>query len=159
MRDITLGGQSRDHGLMPGMRRASVQMPDSVIRRVRDVSSRPRETLRIEPFGSKRETLIGRVTAVHTVDLGQRLGIKLGSVGAQLVGGRFPGLEAVQITILVDDVDIDPAAVDLLSYTLWGQVSDLALSLKTQDIVWVEMEPAKILGGDSRWIVESLEIL
>ena len=93
------------------------------------------------------------------MDLIRRLGFEPGTVGAQLVGGRFPGLEAIQITILVDDIDIDPAAVDLFSYTFWCEASDMARSVTTHEVVRVELEPAKILGGDSRWVAESIEIL
>lgn len=159
MRDITQSVQARDHGLMPGMRRVPPEMANSMIQRVKSVSSRTRETLRIDPFGSRRETLIGRVTAVNTVDLVRRLGFEPGTVGAQLVGGRFPGLEAIQITILVDDIDIDPDVVDLFSYTFWCRASDMTRSLKTHEVVQVELEPARILGGDSRWVTESIEIL
>ena len=76
-----------------------------------------------------------------------------------MVGGRFQGLEAIQITILVDDIDIDPAAIDLLSYTFWCEVSESSQSVATQDIVWVEVIPVEILGDESRWIAEHLELL
>ena len=39
------------------------------------------------------------------------------------------------------------------------KVSDFTRTLKTQDIVRVDLELTKILGGDSRRIAESLEIL
>lgn len=69
MRGITFGVQSRDHGLMLGMRRASVRMPGSAIRRFKEARSRSRETFRMDPLGSRRETLIGKVTAINTVNL------------------------------------------------------------------------------------------
>ena len=129
------------------------------MRRVREANSLSRQTYRMDPLGTGRETLIGRVTAVHTVDLALRLGLSSESLGARLVGGRFQGLEAIQITILVDDIDIDPAAIDLLSYTFWCEVSESSQSVATQDIVWVEVIPVEILGDESRWIAEHLELL
>ena len=159
MRGITLGVQSSHHGLMPGTRRASVRMSASSIRRVREFSSQQREIINIQPLGSGRESLTGRVTASHTVDIAKRFGLGPRSLGAQLVGRSFPGLEAVQITIIVDDIDIDPAAVDLLSYTFWCELSNVAKTVVPQDVVKVDLEPARILGGDRYWIAESIEIM
>ena len=41
------------------------------------------------------------------------------SIGAKLLGEVFRGLQAAQITILVDDFLNDPDAVDKMSYTAW----------------------------------------
>ena len=93
------------------------------------------------------------------MDIAKRFGLGPRSLGAQLVGRSFPGLEAVQITIIVDDIDIDPAAVDLLSYTFWCELSNVAKTVVPQDVVKVDLEPARILGGDRYWIAESIEIM
>ena len=159
MQGVSFGVQSHGHGLMPGMRRASVHMSESSMRRIVEASSRTRQTERINPLGAGRETLIGRVAAVHTVDLAQRRDLSLGSLGARMVGRRFPGLEAVQITILVDDIDIDPAAIDLLSYMFWCEVSETSQSVASQDIVRVDVSSVEILGDESRWVAEHLELL
>lgn len=159
MQRISFSVQSADHGLLPGMRRASIHMQESSIRRVSEADSLTRQTVRIDPISTGRETLVGRVAAVHRVDLAKRLGLSSESIGARLVGGRFPGLEAVQVTILVDDIDIDPAAVDLLSYTFWCEVSETSLSVITQDVVRADVMPGGILGDERRWIAEHLELL
>ena len=61
-------------------------MGESEILRIREASSWPRETVRIDPLGSRRETLIGIVTDVSAVDVAHRLSLKSGTVGARLVG-------------------------------------------------------------------------
>ena len=148
-----------DHGLLPGMGRIRGGIDAGIVRRMRDSVARPRETMRIKPLGAKRESLIGQVTAIHTVDLARRLGLQSGSIGAQLVGNRFPGLRAVQITILVDHIDMEPDAEDLFSYTFWCEVSSVAESVTREDVIQVEVEPVEMLGMDSHWVAESLEIL
>ena len=159
MQGISFSAQSADHGLMPSMTRASVHMPESSMRRVREANARTRQTERIDPIGAGRETLVGRVAAAHTLDLARRLDLSPGSLGARLVGGRFPGLEAVQITVLLDDIDIDPAAIDLLSYTFWCEVSETSQAVAPQDIIRVDVTPVEILGDESYWVGEHLELL
>ena len=156
---VTFSVQSRDHGLLPGMTHASVDMPEAAIRRVRDAGSRPRETMRIDPLGASKESLIGRVTDVHRVDLLLRLGLDSGSIGAQMIANRFLGLEAVQITLLVDELDLDPDAVDMFSYTLWVQSSSVADSVARNDLIEVGIEAVELLGEERRWVATSLEIL
>ena len=93
---------------------------------------------------------------MHSVDLAKRLGLSPESVGTQLSGGRFLGLEARQMTVLVDDIDIDPSAFDLLSYTFWCEVSGISNSVTTQDIIQVDVNPVDILAEEGRWVADKL---
>ena len=155
MRRVRVSAQSPNYGLMPGTIRAS----DAVMHRVKATRSRPRETMRIDPIGTEPETLTGRVVEVHRMDLTRRLGIERRSLGANLVENRFPDLKAIQITVLVDDLDIDPDAEDLLSYTFWCKVSPLSESVKKDDIAHTVVTPVKILGIETLWLAESVEIV
>ena len=115
--------------------------------------------MKIDPLGSKSETLIGRVVAVHEIDLTSKLDINPGSIGANFVIGNFPGLQANQITMLVDEIDIDPDAEDLLSYTFWCPISNSAQSVRNDDIIKVEIEPVNVLLESERhWVARSLKI-
>lgn len=93
------------------------------------------------------------------MDLLLRLGLDPGSIGAQMIGNRFPGLEAVQITILVDEIDLDPDAIDMFSYTLWIQRSSVADSVAKNDLIGVEIEAVELLREERCWVGTSLEIL
>ena len=152
---VTVSSQSPNYGLMPGMIRAE----DVAIPRVKSAVRHPRETMRIDPIGTERETLVGRVVEVHAVDLARRLQVERGSIGAGLIDNRFPDLKAIQITILVDEMDIDPDAEDLLSYTFWTAATPVSESIARHDIAHVEILPVKILGGENRWVAESIEIV
>ena len=136
-----------------------IRASEQAIRRVREARVRPRETVRMDPLGSLAETLAGRVTDVHTVDVADRLGLESSSVGATLASRRFPGLRAVQITILVDEIDIDPSAEDLMSYTFWIQASRDAESVVRDDIIYVEIEPVEMLGAEARWVARRMEVM
>ncbi len=155
MRRVTISSQSPNYGLMPGTIRAS----ESMVQRVRAAGSRLRETMRIDPTGSQQETQVGRVIEVHKVDIAQRLRIERRSVLAGLIDRRFPNLMAVQITILVDELDIDPDAEDLFSFTFWCEASPVSESIMRHDVVHVEIAPMEILGNENRWVAESIEIV
>ena len=114
--------------------------------------------MRIDPLGTRPEKLTGRATSNHEVALAHTLSLQSGSVIARGIDKQFPGLRAVQITILVDEIDIDPDAEDLLSYTFWCEVSSVAESVVQDDIIRVELEPVDLLT-ERRWVAKSLEIL
>ena len=76
-----------------------------------------------------------------------------------MIANRFLGLEAVQITLLVDELDLDPDAVDMFSYTLWVQSSSVADSVARNDLIEVGIEAVELLGEERRWVATSLEIL
>ncbi len=146
-------------GLLPGMAHRAVDMPPAAIRRVSDSGHRPRETMRIDPLGTNSEVLAGQVAEVSVVALDERSGLESESIGLRLLGQRFPSLDAVQITIMVDEIDIDPDAEDLLSYTFWCPPSTVTDLIARNDIVQVQLEPVDALGIGRRWIAASLEIL
>ena len=65
----------------------------------------------------------------------------------------------MQITFLVDDLDVDPDAVDLFSYTFLCQVSGISSIVATYDFIRVEVQPTEFLGDDHRWVASSIEII
>ena len=153
MERVTISAQHPNYGLLPG----TVRESEAVIRRVRESQSRPRETMRIDPLSSGREMLVGHAVDVRKVALADRFGIQPTSIGAKILASTFPSLRVVQITILVDELDIDPDTEDLLSYTFWCKMSDVAESVTRGDIVHVEVEPVDMLS-ERRWLARSMEI-
>ena len=146
-------------GLLPGMAHRAIKMPPAAIRRTSELGHRPRETMRIDALGTKAELLIGRVSEAFVTTLDENSGLRSGSIGLRLLGERFPSLDAVQITMLVDESDIDPDAEDLLSYTFWCPPSTVAALVVRNDIIRVELEPVDLFGIGRRWMATSLEIL
>lgn len=64
--------------------------------------------MRMDPIG-REETLVGTVTHGSEVSLESRFGIESDTIGARIIGNLLGGLTAVQITILVDELAVDPA--------------------------------------------------
>ena len=155
LQGVTFSVQNSGYGLLPGLLPGMTRLTEAAIRRVRDSHVRPRETMRIDPLGAKPEIMVGRVVAVRKVELADRLGLQAGSVIAKGVDKHFPGLRAVQITLLVDEIDIDPDAEDLLSYSFWCRMSSVAESVAPHDIIRVELEPVDLLRG----CLQSLELV
>lgn len=110
-------------------------------------------------MGNQKELQIGRVVEVHKVDLAQRFGLEPRSVGAKLLVDRFGDLMVVQMTILVDEIDIDPEALDYLSYTFWCELTAEVESAEKDDIAHVELYPANIFDKERRWVAESVQIV
>ena len=156
---VTFSVQQPGSALMPGMARGSIQMTIAAIRRVSEARFRSRETMRMEPLGSHPEVLVGRVTNAHRVPLDRKSGLEDGSLGLRMIGEHFPRLDAVQLTILVDEIDIDPEAEDLFSYTFLCPVSEAADSVEVNDIVKVDIRPLKLPGLGRRWVATALELL
>ena len=80
-------------------------------------------------------------------------------MGLRMIGEHFPRLDAVQLTILVDEIDIDPKAEDLFSYTFLCPVSEAADSVEVNDIVKVDIRPLKLPGLGRLWVATALELL
>lgn len=156
---VTFSFEQTDSALMPGMARRSIQMSTAAIRRVSEAQFRPRETMRMEPLGSMSEVLVGRVTNTHHVPLDRKSGLKEGSFGLRMIAEHFPRLDAVQLTILVDDIDIDPDAEDLFSYTFLCHISEAAELVEENSIVKADIRPLYLPGLGRRWVATSLELL
>lgn len=148
------------YGLMPGMARVG---PDiAALRRSWAEMPEPsgRETVAIEPYGDKTETIVGEISDMAEIDLAARLGVTPNSIGAGMLGKTFPGLRATQVTILVDDFLNDPDAVDKMSYTAWLPADAAPRGLVKGAFVTAEISPREFWGLPAigpKWLVESME--
>lgn len=160
MQGITQTIQPKNDGLLPGMIRASgsINIDPSSIQRIQHTKNRIRNTMPMEPMGKANP--IGRVTHVlRKVSLKKRHGVKPNTIGAETISKILGGLTVTQITILVDEIDIDPAAEDLLSYTFWCKPPLVPKSLSTNDVVEVAIKPIEIWSIGRRWVATSLDVL
>ena len=159
MTDVTTSVQAENYGLITGMRRVAGGIDPEIVRRVNqrpDASSR--DIMRMDPLGNRAESLDGVVHDVVQLRLGEKFGIEPGTVGAQIVGSLFPGMNAVQITVLVDEIAVDPDAVDFLSYTVWCESTKVTESLSKGHTVSLTATPIDILGIERRWFSREVEV-
>ena len=113
--------------------------------------------MRICPIGNQRDSLYGVVHDIVQLALDERFDIESGTLGWQVVSKLFPDLKATQITILVDEIAIDPDAVDFLSYTIWCKPTAVTESLSKGHIVSLIVEPKEILGIERKWLGSQIE--
>ncbi len=133
-------------------------MDEGIVRAVRGVDPALRETMRMDPIGDLQEKIIGAVRDIHHTSLVHRFAIEADTVGAATVEKQVGSLNVTQITIMVDEIDIDPDAIDFMSYTVWcSRRSSRRLSKET--IVAATIVPKDFFKIGRRWIVEFMETL
>ncbi len=145
-------------GLLPGMTRVRSNVADELAKLwTRRSESRQRDTVQMDPYGERRESVFGDVSEVVEIDLRTRFDIGDGSVLARTLSSMFPDLRVTQVTILVDDILNDPDAVDVMSYTAWCPQGSAPSDLARRQTVDAVIVPVGLLGIGRRWIVESIE--
>ena len=131
---------------------------DEVVRRVRSMDTVTRETMPINPFDGLKESILGVVSDIHQLSLDKKFGIGPSSLGAKLIEEKLGSMNVTQLTVLVDEIDVDPDAIDRMSYTVWcwGGAGE---SLDNGSVVSAAVEVANIFGIGHRWVAKSLEVL
>ena len=145
------------YDLLPGMERFRGAIAADLARYRKGASeSQQRETVPMYPYAGSRDRVIGDVADVHTFYLPERLGLGEDSVLARNLGRTFPGLQATQITILVDDILNDPDAVDVMSYTVWCPTELVPQDLSRRQSISVTITSLEILSLGHKWVVEDI---
>ena len=145
-------------GLLSGLRRFSGGIDPAIVTRVGQSESRTRDTMRVDPMG-REETHIGTVTHLGKVSLGKRFGIASDSIGARIVYDFLSSSDIAQVTILVDELAVDPDAEDLMSYTFWCSAESLPESLAVNDVISATMSPVDFMGVGLTWVARAVEWL
>ena len=149
---------NRTSGLLPGMRSFNGRIDPAIVARVRESESRTRDTMRVDPMGGE-ETHIGTVTHIGIVSIEKRFGIASDSIGARMIYDFLNSSEIAQVTILVDELAVDPDAEDLMSYTFWCRVEGLSESLAENDLIAATMSPVDFMGVGMTWVASAVEWL
>ena len=110
LRGVRINRQSENHGLLSGLRRE--REPTEVVRRVRLNKNISRETEAMHPVGYADNPIVGVVTHISQIDVLEKHNIAPQSVGAAQIARQLGTLNVTQLTVLVDDLDKDPAAID-----------------------------------------------
>ena len=149
-----------NYDLLPGMARIRGDITTALAKlKTSRSGSSQRNTVPMEPYGDKREYVIGDVSEIVEVDLRKKFSVDDHTVWARALGHTLPGLKVTQITILVDDILNDPSAQDVMSYTAWCPAGTSPSNLAKRQSVSAAIVPVELLVIGSRWVTESLEIL
>ena len=108
------------------------------------------------PVIGERKIVVGDISVVSKVDLRKKFGLEERALLASHLVQKFPGLKVTQITMLVDDLINDPAAEDILSFTVWYPEGVVPSDLTAQESTKITIVGVKLLVGD-RWIGEAIE--
>ncbi len=158
LKGVRIGVQPDNHGLLSGLRRK--KNPDEVVGRVKRSAYQTRETMSMEPVGHADNPVVGVVTHISQINVPERHHLSTQSVGAAQLAKQLGTLEVTQLTVLVDDLDRDPAAIDKMSYTVWcPEPDDLMGTLEHGSIVSMTIEVEDLWAIGKRWVVRSLEEL
>lgn len=102
---------NRTSGLLPGLTSFRGRIDPAIVARVGQSESITRDTMRVDPMGGE-EAHIGTVTHLGRVSLERRFGIASDSMGARMIYDFLGSSDISQITILVDELAVDPDAED-----------------------------------------------
>lgn len=151
--------QPDNYGLMPGMERVGPGV--SALMRSLDKMPEPsgRETVSMQPYAGESEAIAGEISDMFEIDLAARFNLPANSIGAEMLGETFPGLMAMQVTILVDDFLNDPDAVDKMSYTAWCPADAVPRDLAKRAFAVAEISPREFPIIGRKWLVEYMEEL
>ena len=149
---------NRTSGLLPGMRSFNGRIESGIIKRVRQSESKTRDIMRVDPMGGE-ETHIGAVTHMGMVSLEKRFGIASDSIGARMIYDVLNSSDIAQVTVLVDELAVDPDAEDLMSYTFWCSAGRLPESLAENDLISVTMSPVDFMVVGTTWVANAVEWL
>ena len=139
------------------MARGKTGLDPAIVERVRTAVKETRQTMRMDPAGGRPEEIVGILHAIGTVDIGGRYNLPRNSLGLNQISGMIGGGDAVQLTILVDELSQDPAAVDFLSYTALCPPAKVPKDVNTGDILQMVLEPTEVLGVGRFWRAGSVQ--
>ena len=146
-------------GLLPGLRRGLERVDAGIINRVREAVDTPRETMRIDPYGARAEDIVGSLQDLHSIDVNQRYGLQTNTLGHRHLVNEFVDSDLMQLTVLVDELARDPAAIDLLSFTFLASRRNLSQRLQQGIIVRAHIVPTEIMGIGRLWRANAVEQL
>ena len=130
-----------------------------MVQRVREGQNRNREIMRIEPLGARSVEVVGVVQDRVEPDLAKRYNLPRNSPGYSQLAKQVGDANPVQLTVLVDELAADPAAIDFLSYTFLCSKRRMNKRLGRGAIIQVSLQPVVIIGVGKFWKAATVERL
>ena len=149
----------RRHDLLPGLRTGADFIEPAFVRRVREGQNPNREILRIEPLGSQPVEVVGVVQDREQPDLAKRYNLPRNSLGYSQLVKQIGDADPTQLTVLVDELAADPAAIDFFSYTFLCPKRKMDKRFRRDAIIQVRLQPVDIIGIGKIWKATTVECL
>lgn len=152
-------GLNNNHGLLPGFRRANDSIDTAITRPAQESQSKYREAIRIEPLGTSPEPIVGIVQDRSVPNLSKRHDLPRNGIGYGDLANQIGDPDPVQITVLVDELSRDPAAMDYSSYTFLCSRKLLNRRIAKGVLVGALLEPMTPLAIPPIWVAREIERL
>ena len=147
-------------GLLPGWQRGADSVDPALVRRIQESGNQLREILRIDPAGPPSAPLVGVVQELtRRPDLAKRYGLERRSIGYQELAKQLGDGDPVQITIFVDELAEDPAAIDYSGYTFYCRRDLVGKVVRKGALIETRLAPKEVWGVGRLWVAQTLEPL
>ena len=113
----------------------------------------------IEPLGSKPVDVVGVLRERSEPDLAKRHNLPRNSPGYSQLAKKIGDADSVQLTIHVDELAVDPKAIDFFSYTFLSPKRRVNRSFRRGTIIRAHLQPVDIIGVGKFWKAIALECL
>jgi hypothetical protein len=115
--------------------------------------------MRIEPHGPKSVEIIGVVRERSHPNLARRHGLERGTIGFRLLAAAIGDADPVQLTVQVDEMPEDEAAIDYLSYTFLSPRQHTERDISKDAVIRARLFPVETLGIGRWWLAKEIERL
>lgn len=146
--------------LLPGWRRGTDSVDPVLLKRVRGNGNPNREIMRLAPRGAQSVTAVGVVREfTPRPNLAKRYGLERGSIGYRQLARLLGDADPAQVTLFVDELDEDPAAIDYSGYTFLCRRELAGQGVRPGAVIAVRLAPQEVWGVDWFWVAQTLERL
>ena len=156
---LIIRGSTPRSDLLPELRSGRQSIDPGIVLRARESSSRQRDTMAIEAMGSVPVQVVGVVQHRSASDLAKRYQLGRDSIGFAHLANRIGDTDPVQITVRVDEIATDPAAIDYFSYTFLCPRNEVGKKVRTNVVLQARLDPVEVLGVGKVWRAKTVEIL
>ena len=160
MLDVSIirGSTSRSD-LLPELRSGRQSIDPEIVLRARESESRQRDTMAIEAMGSVPVQVVGVVQHRSDPDLAKRYQLGRESIGFTHLASTIGDTDPVQITVRVDEIATDPAAIDYFNYTFLCPRNQVGKKVRANVVLQARLDPVEVLGVGKVWRAKTVEIL
>ena len=152
-------GNPGSYDLLPGLKHGTDSIAPAVLKLAQENRNLTRETMRIEPHGSRSVSIVGVVRELSQPDIARRYGLERSSVGFGLLATAIGDADPVQLTVQVDELPDDEAAIDYLSYTLFVASSKVGKNIGQHAVIRARLSPVDVMGVARLWLAREIECL
>ncbi len=115
--------------------------------------------MKIEPLSSEVAEIVGIVRERSTSDLEKRHRLAHNSIGFQDLAKTIGDADPVQLTVTVDELATDPAAIDLMGYSFLIPRHATGKDIVKYVVINAVLVPIETLGGIRIWLAREVQRL